>query len=291
MMQTKRMRLVVLMMSCLTSLLLDGPAQAEDLASAVAAGKVAVAFSGKGASSGDAIRAAVSAARSGGGNLELTVAPGTSLLSGNAGDQNMVIARVKGESLSETTYRPSSVIQVGSQPRTYIFEAYCMEFQKDNPSANTAFSLGRIDPVLTCILTEGAHLSTSSKQAAVWMYTDKATFEQVSHKFRVSGAEWSAAEAVVAKCRNPGAAAKPAAGPLLRVNASEPPDSDGLTLTGVAITGTLKMAVINNMIVKEGESAEVVVGMKRVLIRCVEVTATNVIVELPRGKRSELRMP
>jgi hypothetical protein len=115
--------------------------QAEDLATAVSAGKVQVTFRGNGASSGDSIMVIVKKADKSGENLALTVSAGTRLKSGNPSAQSMVIAAVKGQVMGENSYSPSSVIQVGDTPTTYVLEAYCSEFEKDNPSSATTFHL------------------------------------------------------------------------------------------------------------------------------------------------------
>jgi hypothetical protein len=173
-------------------------AQTEDFAAAVAAGKVIVTFRGNGGSSGDAIEATVVTTPKAGGDLLLTVAPGTRLQSGNASAQNMVIAGVRGQAVDATRFVARSEISVSATPRTYVFDAYCTNFEKDNPSTGTQFSLGKVDPVLACILGEASSIIV--KQAAVWIYTDKASYRQVNQKFTVSQSDWDAATAIVRKC-------------------------------------------------------------------------------------------
>ena len=134
----------------------------------------------------------------GGGELVLTVAPGTRLKCGDSHAQNMVIAGVEGQLRDANRYSPSRVITADATPTTYVFEAYCTDFEKDNPSAGTAFSLGKVDPVLACILQQSS--STVVKQAAVWIHTDNASFSHVNEKFAVSRADWDAATAIVLEC-------------------------------------------------------------------------------------------
>jgi len=173
-------------------------AETEDLAAAVAAGKVSITFHGIGGSSGDSIEATVVTTAKAGGDLVLTVAPGTRLQSENVSAQNMVIAGVEGQVISGNSYSPSSEIRASDTPRTYVFDAYCTDFEKNNPSASTKFKLGKVDPILACILNEAG--STIVKQAAVWIYTDKASYSHVNQKFTVSQADWAAAAAIVKKC-------------------------------------------------------------------------------------------
>lgn len=178
--------------------LVQALAETEDLATAVTAGKVGVTFRGNGGSSGDAIEATVITAPKAGGDLVLTAAPGTRLQSGNSNAQNMVIAGVRGQAVDATRFVSRSEISVSATPRTYVFDAYCTDFEKDNPSTGTQFSLGKVDPVRACILGEAS--STIVKQAAVWIYTDKASYSHVNEKFTVSQSDWDAATAIVKKC-------------------------------------------------------------------------------------------
>ena len=174
--------------------------RAEELAAAVAAKKVSVSFSGTGGSSGDSVTATVKLLDKNADPLDLTIAPGTRLRSGNSSDQNMVVAGVKGEMMGGQSYRGSSTIIARSTPSTYVLDAYCAEFEKDNPGPSTHFSVGSVDPVLACILEGALSLSVQARQAAVWIYTDKATYSHVNQKFSVSRSDWDAAAAVVRNC-------------------------------------------------------------------------------------------
>jgi ankyrin repeat protein len=173
-------------------------AKAEDFAAAVSDGKVSVTFRGNGGSSGDSIEATIATTPKADGNLVLSIAPGTRLQSGNSTAQSMVIAGVKGQLVSGHSYSPSSIIIASDTPKTYVFDAYCTDFEKDNPSSQTQFTLGKADPVLACILNQAS--STTVKQAAVWIYTDKASYVHVNQKFAVSQSDWDTASAIVRQC-------------------------------------------------------------------------------------------
>ena len=86
-------------------------------------------------------------------------------------------------------------------PQTYVLDAYCAEFEKNNPSDGNGFTLSGVDPVLANILREAGGLSAEAKQAAVWIYTDKVSFAHLNQKFTVSKSDWDAATAIVQKCR------------------------------------------------------------------------------------------
>ncbi len=182
----------------LIGVVLQAQAETNDFAAAVSAGKITVAFRGNGGSSGDAILATVATATNASDDLLLTVAPGTRLESADSGAQGMVIAGLKGLVAEENGYYRKSEILATSTPQTYVFDAYCTDFEKENPSTNTTFRLRPVDPVLGCLLTEAS--SIKIKQAAVWIHTDKVTFEHVNRKFKVSKADWEAAQALVRKC-------------------------------------------------------------------------------------------
>lgn len=176
-------------------------ANAEDLAAAVAAGKVSATFQGTGGSTGDSVMVTVKKKNSVGGDITLTIPTGTRLESRNSSEQDMVISSVRGVMMGEGTYSPNSVIQASSSPQTYILDAYCAELDKNNPSTGNSFSLGTVDPQLACILSEAKNLSAEAKQAAVWIYTDKAEFNHVNNKFNVSKSDWHVAESVARKCQ------------------------------------------------------------------------------------------
>src|SRR5258708_492558 len=108
---------IILLVLVLISFFLGGLARSEDLATAIAAGKVSVTFHGTGGSTGDAIEVVVTKTRKGGESLELTVPAGTRLTSGNAGAQSMVIAAVKGQVFGGSRYSPSTTIEATGTPK------------------------------------------------------------------------------------------------------------------------------------------------------------------------------
>src|SRR5262249_49477693 len=148
------------------------------LSAAVNAGLVRASVYGTGASSGDSIILKVTkTARAGGDSLGLSVPPGTRLASSDSSAQSMVVAGVTGryngrvvepvsriflsdKSLTPTIRQPrrGAVLPValsgsnsGNAPTaaassgTYLLEAYCTEFEKDNPGNSTRFSFGSVD--------------------------------------------------------------------------------------------------------------------------------------------------
>lgn len=170
------------------------------LSAAVDAGLVTADMQGTGGSSGASVTVTVSKTpRAGSGPLSLGVPPGTRLASSDSASQSMVVAGILGRMIDDERYEPVSRIFLSEstprdpgmrQPRgggavpvsfrtgkaepslapaarsgVYILEAYCTEFEKDNPSGSTGFSFGSVDRNLACILKKAS--SIQSKQAAV----------------------------------------------------------------------------------------------------------------------------
>jgi hypothetical protein len=177
--------------------------QQEDntLTAAIAAGKVTAQFTGTGSSSGDAVRVTVQkTAAAGPATLTLTIPPGTLLRSSNPSEQNMVIAGIRGRQLDAQRFTPQSqIILTGTAAVTYVLEAYCADFHKGNPSASTGFTLTAPDPRLSTILSEGKkrNLSTRALQAAVWIATDSATYDQTNARFPIGQADWQAGRSII----------------------------------------------------------------------------------------------
>jgi hypothetical protein len=179
-------------------------AQTMTLPAAVAADRVRIAVSGTGSSSGDSIRLLVAKSPTAGAtDLLLTVAPGTRLASADGGAQSMVVAKVRGRQTGPFTFAPTSTIVAGVNPATYVVEAYCTEFEKDNPSESTSFRVQAPDPELACILQKAAAdgLSVGAVQAAVWIQTDQLTFAHMAQKFPVTDTDYRRAAAVVQYCQ------------------------------------------------------------------------------------------
>lgn len=175
----------------------------ETLSAAVAAGTVTVAVRGNGASSGDAIEVTVTRTpKAGPGDLVLTVPAGTRLVSANASAQNMVIGRVRGRMLGGDRFTPSTEIRLtGNTPVTYLLEAFCADFEKDNPSEQVTFTLGPEDSVLACIVAQSSSRSVEAIQAAVWIHTGNVSHHTVNEKFPVSDGDWATAVSMVDGCR------------------------------------------------------------------------------------------
>ena len=176
------------------------------LLSGIDSGAVTAEFVGTGGSSGDSVKVRVSRGpKALPGPHAYSVPPGSSLASSDSAAQSMMVLGVEGRETGPVTYAPTSTITIpAAGSATYILRAFCAEFHKDNPSESTHFSLHEPDKVLTCIARNGPTLSDAAFQAAVWMYTDHATFAEVNEKFDVTAAEWAQAGPVYRKCQPSG---------------------------------------------------------------------------------------
>lgn len=175
-----------------------------ELSEAAKQGLVTVSFSSLGGSSGDTVVATVSRTKSAGSRrLSLSVRPGTILRSRSAGVQSMALAAVKGKVVDSNSYSPSERIEIYRENVVkYLIEAYCSEFEKDNPSESTVFLLSPPDSVLACALeaSRRGSLSVPATQAAVWIITDRVDYKSMREKFEVNETEWRQAEGVVRGC-------------------------------------------------------------------------------------------
>ncbi len=168
-----------------------------------AAGHVSVTFMGSGGSSGDAVLVTVKKTSSAPkGELTLTLPAGSRLTNARASEQNMVVGAVRGRLHGHDQYSPESTIRVsGTEPITYVLDAYCADFAKDNPSESTSFALSQPDQELACLLKETQNRSVATRQATVWIKMDRITFTQMNEKFPVSTAEWADAEKAMTRCQ------------------------------------------------------------------------------------------
>ncbi len=113
----------------------------------------------------------------------------------------MAVSVVRGIDVGGGMFQPTSrIVLRGSSWVSAILSAFCAEFEKDNPSPSTPFTLEQPNPALACVLDRSRNLSVATQQAAVWTLTDRITFRHMSEKFDVSPDEWNAAQSVVQQC-------------------------------------------------------------------------------------------
>jgi hypothetical protein len=125
------------------------------------------------------------------------------LRSTNAAVQNMIVMAVRGRDVGNSMFTPESEILVSdNRPVTYILSVMCANFDLENPSEQTTFTLvDPQDPILACIAREGSgDTPIAAAQAAVWMHTDKKSYAEVNERFPVSAAEWAVGEDILQSC-------------------------------------------------------------------------------------------
>ena len=158
-------------------------------------------ITGSGASSGDCI------------NLELTrltpytteirVPKGLVLLASGAA-QNMVVYKVSGIPKGTMWITPvTKIVLDSSEPLTFILEAYCLDFHKENPSSSTKFSVGTLtDPRILRILDASDNLSSDitsvgAIQTAIWVVTEDISKKELVDRFSVEQKDIDTAKVVL----------------------------------------------------------------------------------------------
>jgi hypothetical protein len=182
---------------------LVSPAPIPTLQDEIAAGIVTAKFSGTGGSSGDSVKVEITRGTSLAPMAAVAIPPGSVLVSDDPSAQNMMVVGVRGIDLDGKRYRPESQIALtDSGVVSYVLAAYCRQFEKENPSPTTKFTLELPDPTLACIARNGSSLTVPAMQAAVWMRTDNITFSHMGQKFPITTQEWATGRSVFLECRN-----------------------------------------------------------------------------------------
>lgn len=133
-------------------------------------------------------------------SLRLRLAPGTVLRSPSADIQNMIVAVVKGERIDREKYRPTDVLELpDDKERVYLLEAYCLDFDRENPGASDRFSIAAVDGSALALINSlpKEQRSIPVVQAALWLAAGvhKAAIRE---RFEVSDTDLLIAEATVA---------------------------------------------------------------------------------------------
>ena len=172
------------------------------LSQALAQGLVDAQFRGTGSSSGDSIIATLT--RKVPRTLEITVPPGTVLASSSPSAQDMVVLRVRGIPVGEDQFEPASTMRLTSdESKEFVLEAYCLDFDKDNPSGSTGFSVGEpassgVQAILHALQKVPlSQRSIGAIQTAIWAVTDDLCERELQARFQVSAADLEAAEGIL----------------------------------------------------------------------------------------------
>jgi len=179
------------------------PVTSATLYQAIADGLVEASFQGTGSSTGDSIMVRVQkTATAGSGPLVLSVPAGSLLRNNDPSVQDMVVQRVQGRSTGDGMYVEEATITLyDDSPETYILSAYCANFDEDNPSEASRFTLDAPQGgVYRCIMDTGADLSIDAVQAAVWMHSDGLSYGQMNERFEITRGDWNSGQTVFQTC-------------------------------------------------------------------------------------------
>lgn len=173
--------------------------QVMSLPAAAALNLVTVSIHGtsEGGSSGDVILLRVR--RSVPRALRLSLPRGTVLRSASVAVQNMVVARLKGLTGLSGGYYPAENVQLNDDREyTYLVEAYCLDFDRENPAAEDVFAFDAVDADALMVLDaipEG-RWTLGTLQAALWLRVDIPP-AHIRKRFRVADEEMDHARAAI----------------------------------------------------------------------------------------------
>ncbi len=165
---------------------------------AVERGDVEATVRGLGGSTGDAILLTIR--RKVPQVLRLTLTPGIVFQSVSGDVQNMVAASIKGERVGEQSYRPANEILLADDSRrTYVIEAYCLDFHKPDPRPSDSFTIAPVDERARSIVQEGKNQSASigAIQSALWLDRENVSPAQLKRRFPVTDADIAVAHAIM----------------------------------------------------------------------------------------------
>lgn len=164
------------------------------LQEAVSRGLVDYEIRGNGNSSGDSLT--MTMRRLSFSAIDVYIVPGTIFVSGNANAQRMVGWRVVGVvELDQKTYETTSMYLPDTIQRTFVIEAYCLDFRRDNPSASDVFITSdlassvavadTLDLRAAQIIAEGKkrNLTIAGLQSAIWVDHEGISRKELETKF------------------------------------------------------------------------------------------------------------
>ncbi len=117
----------------------------------------------------------------------------------------MIVLAVKGELLSNDQYRQKSMIELRDDRKLrFLLEAYCLDFDKDNPSKGDEFVVGDPNGVLPLVVDAipEKERSVAAVQTAIWL-TRGVPGSSIRERFQVNDFEMRVAERAVATVRAP----------------------------------------------------------------------------------------
>lgn len=156
-----------------------------ELSDALKLGSVQGGFHGTGASTGDSVEF------EGKGTLSLDlcpeIRPGTVLHNANGGGQDMVIRKLEGIPEGNQIVLVPRLRFEPSVEAKYVFEAYCVNFHKENPGSSDVLSpAGNANTAVLQILKVDNGDDDTGLQLAIWAATDNLTPAEARQKFNAT---------------------------------------------------------------------------------------------------------
>jgi hypothetical protein len=189
------------------------------LEQAVRQGLVKVDVSAFGGAYGDAMQVTVQRAVQ--YEVRVVVEPGTVFVSVGGDVQNMVGSVVKGEMLDQNTYQPGEVmVLVDGARRSFLVEAFCLDYGKPAPRAADGFRLAARDPRAARILvsTPRAKVTIEAIQSALWMDRAGVSAEVLQRQYGFGEQHIAVAQSLLQRAREVAmATVPPGAPPEVRV--------------------------------------------------------------------------
>ena len=182
------------------------------LEDAVRQGLVKVDVTSYGGAYGDAMEVAVQRLVS--REVHVVVEPGTVFVSVGGDVQNMVGRRVKGEMVDAETYRATEVMVLADGARrSFLVEAYCLDYEKPEPRANNRFRLAARDPRAARILVNTplakVDVSVGAIQSALWMDRAGVSGEELQRRYPFTAVDVQVAGDLLKRVREIAAARIP----------------------------------------------------------------------------------
>lgn len=182
------------------------PSEPLSLADAAQQGFVEYTILGRDASSGDSLSIEIRRTRN--DDVAVYVEPGTVFTTESQESQDMVAFGVSGALIEPGTdqLEPTDTIDLQDDlPHVYLLEAYCLNFELENPSPQDRFVPAAVDLRLATLLKEAktTGLTMPATQAAVWMDHDHITKQEIQTKFDASDQELEDAWALLQRLPPP----------------------------------------------------------------------------------------
>lgn len=163
---------------------------------AVQRGLVEAEVTGRGACSGDAVR--VEVRRKVSHEVRIVVVPGTIMENTTGNVQSMVCHGVKYQKEGERYRRVDVMVLSDDLTHTFLLEAFCRDFSKPTPAANSSFRLGAVDQQTTAVIVKGRENGVGTKAIQIAVWTQRGVSEQeIRRRFSARDADFKAANTLV----------------------------------------------------------------------------------------------